>query len=143
MLTRSYACIYYHFVWSTKYWRSTIRPECRQQLYDYIAGIALKKGWPLLSIGGTSDHVHILLKMVNPEYFPQIASCLKSNSSRFVRQKFDKNFSWQRGFGVFSVDIPSIPRIKNYIARQEEHHKNKKMSFEDEFNALLRRHDKV
>ena len=47
-------------------------------------------------------------------------------------------FDWQAGYGAFSVSKSSLNRVRQYILTQEEHHK--KISFEDEFRELLRRH---
>jgi hypothetical protein len=44
-------------------------------------------------------------------------------------------FSWQEGYGAFSVSPSQVSVVKRYIDTQEEHHK--KRSFEEEFVALL------
>jgi hypothetical protein len=49
-----------------------------------------------------------------------------------------KKFAWQEGYGGFSVSKSKIPVVVRYIRNQERHHK--KMSFEDEFRALLEKH---
>jgi len=46
------------------------------------------------------------------------------------------DFSWQKGYGAFTVSSSQIPKVRDYIARQKQHHK--KHSFHDEFVALLR-----
>jgi hypothetical protein len=48
------------------------------------------------------------------------------------------NFAWQRGFGAFSVSASNLDRVARYIKTQEAHHR--KMSFHDEFIALLKKH---
>jgi putative transposase len=48
------------------------------------------------------------------------------------------NFSWQEGYGAFSVSSSNLDQVVRYIQNQEAHHK--KTSFEDEFRALLRKH---
>ena len=45
-------------------------------------------------------------------------------------------FSWQEGYGAFSVSPSQIEIVKEYIQNQEEHHS--KRDFEQEFVALLR-----
>jgi hypothetical protein len=47
-----------------------------------------------------------------------------------------KGFSWQEGYGAFSVSPSQIEVVKEYIQNQEEHHR--KRDFEQEFVALLR-----
>jgi putative transposase len=57
---------------------------------------------------------------------------LKGSSSHWM----GKGFSWQEGYGAFSVSPSQAPAVKKYISNQEQHHR--KRSFEDEFTALLR-----
>ena len=47
-------------------------------------------------------------------------------------------FSWQSGYGAFSVSESNVEQVKLYIANQEEHHR--KMTFQEEFRLLLKRH---
>ena len=45
-------------------------------------------------------------------------------------------FSWQEGYGAFSVSASQVSVVKRYIETQEEHHR--KRSFEEEYVTLLR-----
>jgi hypothetical protein len=45
-------------------------------------------------------------------------------------------FSWQEGYGAFSVSPSQVSAVKRYIQNQEEHHR--KRNFEEEFVILLR-----
>jgi hypothetical protein len=45
-------------------------------------------------------------------------------------------FSWQEGYGAFSVSASQVPVVKRYIENQEERHR--KRNFEEEFVVLLR-----
>jgi hypothetical protein len=47
-------------------------------------------------------------------------------------------FEWQGGYADFSVSQSNLGQVKEYIARQEEHHR--KVTFQDELPALLRKH---
>jgi hypothetical protein len=60
----------------------------------------------------------------------------KSNSSRFMHEQ-NVNFQWQSGYGAFSVSSSQLDKVTAYIQEQREHHK--KMTFEQEFLALLKR----
>jgi putative transposase len=62
---------------------------------------------------------------------------VKSNSSRWLRQSV-RHFAWQEGYAAFSVSVSLFPTVVRYIRNQEAHHR--KMNFEEEFLALLRRH---
>ena len=64
----------------------------------------------------------------------------KKGSSRWIKTKGKRyaNFHWQNGYGAFSVSQSNAPRVRRYIADQEEHHRRR--TFQDEFRAFLRRH---
>jgi Transposase IS200 like len=47
---------------------------------------------------------------------------LKANSSRWLR-KHGLDFSWQEGYGAFSVSSSNLDVVKQYIERQGEHHR--------------------
>jgi len=44
-------------------------------------------------------------------------------------------FSWQGGYGAFSIGQSNVAALKRYIAEQKDRHK--RVSFQDEFRALL------
>ena len=67
----------------------------------------------------------------------QGGSAIKSNSSRWASEEGHK-FAWQQGYGAFSVSSSLVPTVVRYIQNQEAHHR--KMSFDAEFIALLRKH---
>lgn len=46
-----------------------------------------------------------------------------------------KDFSWQNGYGAFTVSASQIEIVRRYIANQEIHHA--KFTFRDEFVKLL------
>jgi REP element-mobilizing transposase RayT len=66
---------------------------------------------------------------------------MKVESSAWVKRQAPhlSDFYWQSGYGAFSVSKSNADPVKAYIANQEEHHR--RMSFQDEFRALLRRHE--
>jgi hypothetical protein len=66
---------------------------------------------------------------------------VKRGSSLWIKTKghsYD-DFSWQSGYGMFSIGFSQIPAVREYIATQEEHHRT--MSFQDEFRSLLRKYE--
>jgi hypothetical protein len=66
---------------------------------------------------------------------------VKKQSSRWIKTIDDKysKFSWQNGYGIFSVNPTEIEKVIAYIVHQEERHK--KISFKEEFRAFLRKYD--
>jgi REP element-mobilizing transposase RayT len=107
-------------------------------LWAYMGGIAKDYKMVALAIGGTENHVHMLVSIpavLNPAKCMQV---IKSNSSKWVNEEFrnGNGFSWQVGYSGFSVSPRQIKNVINYINRQEEHHRIK--SFEEEYIGFLK-----
>jgi REP-associated tyrosine transposase len=68
-----------------------------------------------------------------------LASCdIKSASSRWVHGEVNKPlFSWQDGYGAFTVGVSQIVAVKRYIANQEEHHRRR--TYQEEYLEFLKR----
>jgi REP element-mobilizing transposase RayT len=126
-----------HFIFSTFGRRFLIRPEFRGDLFAYLGGIVREMNGTALIINGTGDHVHMLLRVRPVHSSAEMARVVKTNSSRWVREKWSSEFAWQTGYAVFSVSESSVAAVTKYIADQEEHHK--KHSFQEEFVAFLKK----
>ncbi len=50
----------------------------------------------------------------------------------------NRGFSWQRGYGAFSVSPSQLDAVLRYIKEQPEHHRNR--TFQEEYRDLLRNH---
>ena len=62
---------------------------------------------------------------------------MKAVSSRWVHEEIgDGLFSWQEGYGGFTVSPPQCVHVRGYIERQEEHHR--KQTYQDEYLEFLR-----
>ena len=116
-------------------------PALRTDLYAYMASVLRDKvDSPSIAINGVEDHVHVLLILSRRFPIMKVIEQLKSNASRWLKNQPNgvNNFSWQNGYGAFSVSESNIPQVKRYIANQVEHHRQ--MSFKDEFRELCRKH---
>jgi REP element-mobilizing transposase RayT len=138
-LPHTSANILLHLIFSTQGRLALIKPEFRDDLFAYLGGIIREmRGTPLI-INGTSDHVHVLVRIRPTHSAAEIARVIKANSSGWVRAKWSSNFAWQTGYGVFSVSESNVAAVTKYIATQEEHHK--KYSFQEELLSFLQKNN--
>lgn len=133
-MAHSYVSSVFHVVFSTKERRQLIDANFQPKLWNYLAGIAHNHGIQVLAVGGTENHVHLLIAVPADAKLSDAVRTLKANSSRWVRET-SSLFGWQEGYGAFSVSPSQIERVKQYIGNQAEHHRSR--SFEDEFLAML------
>jgi putative transposase len=131
-MSHSYSLTLFHVVFSTKERRAAIAEPAK--LWAYVAGIARNIGYEPLAIGGTGNHVHMLLRL--PAHIPisEATQKLKSNSSRWLGENGSWP-GWQQGYGAFSVSPSNVDVVRHYIQNQTKHHRRR--SFEEEFLALL------
>ena len=126
-----------HVIFSSKDRRKTIAKELQPRLWAYLAGICKNHDMVALAAGGTENHVHILVNVPPKLALAKAVLLLKANSSRWMSEQ-GKEFSWQEGYGAFSVSASNLDAVIRYIQNQQAHHR--KSSFEEEFCALLRKH---
>src|SRR5262245_62863562 len=139
-MPQSFSAMYAHLVFSTKNRSPMIEPVWSSRLYEYIGGIVAKRNGVLLAAGGMPDHVHLLVSLGREWSLADLLRDVKAGSSKWVHDEFpeDGGFSWQSGYGAFSVSVSNLDAVKQYIREQSKHHKT--MSFQDEFRRLLRKH---
>jgi putative transposase len=130
----TYIANFVHLVFSTKNRKDTIPPELNEKLPAYLLGIANNLRIKTLAIGGTANHIHILIALPPTMPVAEAAQKLKANSSRWLGAQGVK-FQWQEGYGAFSVSPSLADAVGRYIRNQEAHHR--KRSFEEEFRLLL------
>jgi REP element-mobilizing transposase RayT len=136
----SYVSSYFHCVFSTKERERRITVELRERLWPFLGGIARQNKMRALEIGGTEDHVHLLLSIPSSVSLSKAMQMLKAGSSKWVHETFpeQRTFAWQREYGAFSVSVSQLDGVSLYIRNQEEHHR--KMTFQEELLALLKKH---
>lgn len=136
-MSHTYAQNVVHVVFSTKDRRKAISAEFQPKLWAYAAAICKNVGILVHAIGGMEDHAHFLIQVPPSVAVAKAVLTIKSNSSRWANQEGHK-LAWQEGYGAFSVSASIVPTVIRYIQNQEAHHR--KMSFDEEFVALLKRH---
>ena len=108
----------------------------RDRLHAYLGGIVKGLGGMPLAIGGTADHVHLLVGLKSSHRLDYFVRDLKADSSEWVHKEIDKRlFAWQKGYGAFSVSPSNIESVSRYVRNQEHHHRRK--TFQEEYVELL------
>jgi putative transposase len=130
-----------HIVFSTKLRRPFITPEIEPELFAYFSALCAERGTPCLAVGGTNDHVHLLISHSRTKALSDIVRDLKAYSSNWLKTRGPafREFSWQDGYGGFSIGQSGVAALRRYIRDQRTHHQTR--SFSDEYRLLLRRYE--
>lgn len=128
--------LHYHIVFSTKERREIISDEWRPKLHAFLGGCLKTLDAVPEAIGGTRDHVHLLVGLRATHRLADVIKDFKTASSRWIHTEIGNQlFAWQTGYGAFTVSVSQLKNVKDYILRQEAHHRKK--SFQDEYIELL------
>jgi len=139
-MAHTYTSLYYHIVFSTKNRAPLLTADWRDNLFGYLVGVGNHLKATTVEIGGVEDHVHWLCRAPAALAVAELVQKVKANSSGWANEerKIDGRFEWQIGYAAFSVSCSQAPRVKRYIATQEEHHR--KEDYARELRRLLERH---
>jgi len=137
-MAQSFTNLIYHIVFSSKDRQPLITDACQSRLYEYIGGTIRGLGGISLAINGTEDHVHLLAKLRPDKALSDVLRDLKANASGWMHDVFPEleDFTWQRGYGAFTVSHSNVEVVAEYIARQKAHHQTQ--TFRDEFVEFLK-----
>jgi REP element-mobilizing transposase RayT len=139
-MAHAYVKIWIHAVFGTKYREPLITPEIQKQVYRLIADELEALGCKLLAINGIPDHVHVLFLLNSQKSIAEVMKQIKGGSSYQINQQAltPNRFAWQTGYGAFSVSESGVAQVQQYIARQQEHHRQ--MPFHEEYERFLALH---
>jgi putative transposase len=128
--------LHYHVVFSTKDRVPIIGDVWKGRLHSYLGGVVRNVDGVAEAIGGVADHVHLLIGLRAKASLADVVRDVKAVSSRWVHEEIgERIFSWQEGYGAFTVSPSQRDVVRGYIARQEEHHRLR--TFQEEYIGLL------
>lgn len=139
-MANSYYSVYEHIVFSTKRRLDLLTPEIAPRLFAYMAGGFSEQGCFPMIVGGTANHVHMLIRKRSDMASADLIKEIKRASTNWLNEQriVAGRFHWQDGYGAFSISYWDLEKIRTYIRNQEKHHQ--KMNWETEFRKLLVKH---
>jgi putative transposase len=137
-MSSTHLSLHYHLVFGTKNHDPLIAPLWRDRLHAYLGGVIRTLDGVPESVGGVSDHVHLLIGLRATHTLADVLRETKSVSSAWVHADIGvRSFAWQEGYGAFTVSPSQLENVRAYIQEQEEHHRTH--TFREEYLTLLQR----
>jgi REP element-mobilizing transposase RayT len=126
-MPKTYNAVWVHVVFSTKERKPFLKWEIRNKICEVLKEQAKNRGIGVDTVNGMEDHLHVLIQIKPTQKVSDVVQWVKGFSSRWLNNEYnwEPKFSWQEGYGVFSVSQNDIHQIRNYIYNQEAHHRNK------------------
>lgn len=137
-MAQSLSKLYVHIIFHIKNDSVKIRKDDADELYSYMGSIIKDNQSIPILINGVEDHIHLLCVMSKNIALAKLVEEIKRHSSRWIKTKgtYYNQFSWQGGYGSFSVSPSLLDKTKLYIQNQQKHHK--KLSFKEEYLLFLK-----
>ena len=139
-MTHSHTRIWVHLIWATKNRDRVLFKEPGKQLFTFLIDKAKELNAPFESLNIQPEHIHGLIDLPTNVCVADFMKGIKGASSYWINQEgiIRAKFSWQRGYGAYSVSSSQLQTIKNYIKNQDEHHQQK--TFEEEYQEWKRQY---
>ena len=139
-MAQSLSRVYLHITFSTKNRCPFIDEHIQSELWAYIGGVCHALECKSIRTDGHNDHIHICCLLSRKVTQVKLMEEIKKESSKWIKTKGEqyRNFYWQDGYGIFSVNPSEIEKVVDYIDKQHEHHK--RYTFQEEFLAFLKKY---
>ena len=136
-MLHTHSRIWIHIIWATKNRERILHKEISKELFEFLINKGKEINIPFEKLNIEPDHIHGLIDLPTDKTVADFVKLIKGSSSHMLNQKiFKTKFSWQRGYGAYSVSASQFDVVKNYIANQQEHHN--KRTFTEEYDAWIR-----
>jgi putative transposase len=135
-MSSSFTQLYLHIIFAVGGKKSMLNSANEQEIYHFISQVAEKQGHEILIINGTTDHIHLLVKLNPVEAISDLVREIKKQSSWFINHKLPagKKFNWEKGFRAYSHTRSQATALYKFIEKQKEYHHNVK--FKEEYLHL-------
>ena len=126
-----------HCVWGTKNRIPFLTGEMKYEVINHIRANAREKGIYVDFLNGHSEHLHCLLSLNPDQSLSKVMQLIKGEASFWINKNTltRHKFEWSEEYFGVSVSESHLPKVREYIRNQEEHHKIK--TWEEEYKEFI------
>lgn len=115
--------IVFHFVIATKDRVPALTVPIQRLLFNHLRQTCAELHGELHEIGGTENHVHLLLSLQPSQRVDIIADSIKTSAAEMINKlSLNTTLEWEEGYGVLSLRNKDIEVVSEYIRTQKERH---------------------
>jgi len=115
--------IVFHFVFATKECAPVITAPIQRLLFNHLRQVCAELRCELHEIGGTEDHIHLLLSLQPSHRIDIVADTLKTSAAEMINKlSLNTTLEWEEGYGVLSLRNKDIEIVSEYLRTQKERH---------------------
>ena len=135
-----YVRIWLHCVWGTKKRISFLSVDYKWDILNHIKENAKIKGIYIDFINGDKEHIHCIISLKADETLSKTIQLIKGESSFWINKNgmSKGKFEWADEYFAVSVSESQLPKVRDYIKNQEEHHRRK--TWEEECEEFMQKY---
>lgn len=135
--------LFVHVIWSVYQREALLTKPVRRVLFVHMQKEGEEKGLHILSVNGVEDHIHLLVQMMPSQNLTQVVKSIKTSSSGWLNENklLTAEFRWEESYSALSVNPSSVKQVKEYIDKQEDHHKTR--TLDSELEAFVRLKEQI
>ncbi|MBN2805986.1 MAG: IS200/IS605 family transposase [Prolixibacteraceae bacterium] len=128
--------LFTHLVFAVKKNKAKILQAHEADIHRVLGEVVQQQGHQLLIVDGTTDHVHLLIKMNPARSLSSLVREVKKQSSFYINHQLLKKaaFHWQEGYAAFSHTRSQVNALYKYIEKQKVLHADN--NFHEEYLTL-------
>jgi REP element-mobilizing transposase RayT len=129
-----------HCVWSTKNRTQFLLGDLKYDVINHIRANAKAKGIYIDFLNGHTEHIHCLLSLNHDQSLSKVIQLIKGESSFWInKNSLTRNkFEWAEEYFGISVNDSHLPKVREYIKNQEQHHKLK--TWQEEYDEFMEKY---
>jgi putative transposase len=126
-----------HCVWGTKNHIPFLSGKMKYEVINHIKTNAKTKDIYIDFINGHTEHIHCLLSLNPDQSLSKVMQLIKGESSFWINKNalIKHKFEWAEEYFGISISESHLPKVREYIRNQEEHHKKK--TWEEEYKEYM------
>ncbi len=140
MAIHSHVKVWVHLIWDTHKRERMLHRDLRLTLFDHLVNQSEELEIVIEKLNIQPEHVHMLFPLPSDVALARVVKSLKGESSSWINENslVKGKFSWQRGYGSYSVSASQLERVKRYIRNQDVHHR--RHTFQEEYEDWAKRY---
>lgn len=137
----SYIRIWVHCVWGTKKRIPFLTKDNKWDIINHIKDNAKAKGIYIDFINGNKEHIHCIISLKADETLSKTIQLIKGESSFWINKNglSKGKFEWADEYFAVSISESQVPKVRDYIKNQEEHHSNK--TWKEEYEEFIQKYN--
>ena len=134
----SFVKVMIHSVWGTKNRKRILLTEPRNFILSHIRENAKSKEIYIDTINAEPEHVHCLFALNADMALSKAMNLIKGEASFWANKQklINPKLDWADDYFATSVSESQLPKVREYIRNQQEHHK--KITLTEEYEKFIK-----